>query len=124
MLHIARAAHDAENGKERPIRHSEKIPFRFVPVPANFFEWTPLLSSAEIKVYLCVIDKTWRFRKSSDQISCSQFTAHTGFSKSQVLRAVARLEEIGLLRVTRHHRQLSSYEALNAPLCPVKTTIP
>jgi|GEM_PF-3653930 len=50
------------------------------------------LSSAEYKVCLCIIDKTWGYGKAEDAISSSQFMATTGLSESAVKKTLAGLK--------------------------------
>jgi DNA-binding transcriptional ArsR family regulator len=116
QFHAAKTAHESTTGKvtQMPRRRSapQKVPYVYDPLPVTFYEWAPDLTKTEILVYLILLRKTRGFQKSSDMVSTSQLTESTRSSKSQVLRAISRLEELGLVLVTRSHRKLSFYEIL------------
>lgn len=48
-----------------------------------------------------VIRKTYGFNKKTDQIALSQFTDSTGMTKTAVLKAIKKLEEMNLIIVTK-----------------------
>ena len=89
------------------------------PLPDDIYdEWAPLLGEAELKVLLYIVRRTLGFRKEADAISLTQFTggivARDGrvldrgcgvMSRRHVIRALASLEDKGLIRATRGRNQ-------------------
>lgn len=86
----------------------------FTSVPDEFFdELIPRLSSAEMRVLLYIIRRTFGFKKQIDAISLSQMVfgivrkdgtrldAGTGLKKAAVCRALASLESIGVIIRTK-----------------------
>jgi len=111
-----------------PKRHRFRFPYPFfLKIPEHFArEWLTHLSRSEILVWFACVDATWGYGKLRDQISIDQLrsgkvdrdgkriTDGTGLSKLHTIRAIQELERLGLLKVTRHHRSLSTFE----PACP------
>ncbi len=85
------------------------------PLPDEIFdEWAPLLGEAELKVLLYIVRRTLGFRKGADAISLTQFasgiTTRDGrvldrgcgiTSRATLVRALKRLEEKGLIHMTK-----------------------
>jgi hypothetical protein len=88
----------------------------FTPVPDEFFdELIPSLTSAEMRVLLYIIRRTFGFKKQMDAISLSQMVygivrkdgtrldAGTGLKKAAVCRALASLEAWGVIIRTKQY---------------------
>ncbi|MEO5644452.1 MAG: hypothetical protein ABIQ40_02010 [Bacteroidia bacterium] len=84
------------------------------PVPNAVFELVPLLSEAELKLYLIILRQTlgWRHhlhrkeRKVSDWISASQFQSKTGLSRRAIVNAVRSLSYRNLILIADDHGKI------------------
>jgi phage replication O-like protein O len=59
------------------------------------------LSGAEYQLVLFIIDKTWGFNKTFDQISYSQMQEATGLSRRGIIRIIKSLEKQRILVIDR-----------------------
>jgi len=68
-----------------------------------------VLNGAELKMLMCIVRKTFGFRKYSDNISLSQISDMTGLSRVAVFKACNLLEEIGIINVKRQQTKEKVY---------------
>jgi hypothetical protein len=89
----------------------------FFMYPILLQEYWQSMTGSEQKCMDFILRQTIGWGKSSDAISWSQFefgvgeaNKGTGLSKSQVRRAVAKLEEMGFIRVIRSRNRMNTFE--------------
>ena len=68
-----------------------------------------VLNGAELKMLMCIVRKTFGFRKYSDNISLSQISDMTGLSRVAVFKACNFLEETGVINVKRQQTKEKGY---------------
>lgn len=84
------------------------------PTPDEIFDrWLPRLTGAQLKVLLYIVRRTFGFGKNADAISLNQICKGiqtrdgrvldhgTGLARSTASKAIAELEKMGLIAVTR-----------------------
>lgn len=74
--------------------------------PPNYYQtpnflvddlWLPKLSELEVKILWVIFRKTFGWHKEKDEISLSQLKKYAGGEKTNILNAVKRLQEKGLI---------------------------
>ena len=70
---------------------------QYTPIPNHLFTLSSELDPYSFKVLMYICRKTLGWHKDSDRISLSQLTSMTGISKSQVRRALVKLQEARLI---------------------------
>lgn len=91
------------------------VPFVFTPIPRTFYTWLPVLSCAELRVYMAITDETLRFNKFSAKIPMTRLTKATSLHRVSISRATKELSNRGLLRMTAGKKSVTQYELLTPP---------
>lgn len=63
-----------------------------------FDEWLPQLKLVELRVLMVILRKTFGWQKIKDRISLRQLEKLTGSQRRDIIKAVDRLEELGLIK--------------------------
>lgn len=105
-----------EHPKERvTTKQRFKIPFTYTPLPKTFYTWLPQLSGTEIKVYLAIGKHTLDYHKFAATVPMEELSRLTGLGRVTIWGAVKKLEQRGILKVSRGVKKVSRYEILTAP---------
>ncbi len=77
--------------------------FLYTPFPNTIFAWleAKAINTTEFAVYAAIARYTWGWQKSMDSVAISQIVTTSGVSRSQTKRAIDKLKELGLIRVTQ-----------------------
>ena len=71
------------------------------------------LTIGEMKVALCIIDKTWGFNKASDMISVGQISTATGLSDRGIRKVLINLKEKRIIFYQESNKRLNRGSPIN-----------